>query len=426
MHVRPPEQCGCNEYQELSRRGFLTGAGMGVAALGLPRWMPSMVFAESANTSRDIVVSVFMRGGADGLTLVAPFGDQDYYTGRPNIAVPRPDSSSPSRGLALDNFFMLPPAMAGLLPPYLANQLLIVHAAGQSTNNTRSHFEAERYIEAGKPADYSISTGWLARHLLTSRPVNASAPLRGISIGWGGLRLTLTGAPRTLPIPQPENYRHYAPNDTVMDRMFNSGWSPARNAAKDALATVRLLQQIDFASYVPANGAIYPTSDFGHGFRSLAALIKSDSGLEAAHLDIGGWDTHANQGSTSGYMHTLMQDFANTLGAFWKDVMQGPTSRRITLVCLSEFGRNARENGSLGTDHGRASVAFVMGPNIAGGRVLSQWPGLNPAVLEDGQDLRVTIDHRDILAEVVQQRLGNPNISTIFPGYVPVPRGITT
>lgn len=260
---------------------------------------------------------------------------------------------------------------------------------------------------------------------MTSRAIDPSAPLRGISIGWGGMRLTLTGAPRSLPIPQPDNYRHYAPNDAVMDRMYNTGWSPARNAAKDALATVNLLKRIDFAHYIPANGAAYPATDFGRGFKSLAAIIKSDSGLEAAHLDIGGWDTHANQGSVGGYMHTLMSDFANTLGAFWADVMQGASSRRVTVVCLSEFGRNARENGSLGTDHGRASVSFVMGANIAGGRVLSQWPGLNRAVLEDGQDLRVTIDHRDILSEIVTERLGNPNLSAIFPGYTPVPRGIT-
>lgn len=427
--MKHAENCGCAEYQELSRRGFVTQAGMGmagVAALALPDWMPSVRFAESQNSSRDIIVSVFMRGGADGLTLVAPFGDPDYYAGRPAIAVPRPDSSSPNKGTALDNFFMLPPAMLGLRPAYLANQLLCVHATGQSTNNSRSHFEAERYIEAGKPLDYSIGTGWLARHLMTSPPVRATAPLRGIAIGWGGTRLTMTGAPRTLPIPQPDNYRHYAPNEGVLDRLYNVAWTPAKNAAKDAIATVNLLRSIDFRNYAPANGAVYPTTDFGRGFRALAAMIKADSGVEAAHLDIGGWDTHANQGSVAGYMNNLMLDFANTLGAFWADVMQGPVSRQITLVAVSEFGRNARENGSLGTDHGRASVAFVMGPNVAGGRVLAQWPGLARPLLEDGQDLRVTIDLRDILAEIVERRLGNPNLGTIFPGYVPVSRGITT
>ena len=417
---------GCNEYRELSRRGFVTATGLNMAALAIPSWVPSMRFAATANSSRDVIVSIFMRGGADGLTLVAPFGDPAYYSGRPSIAVPRPDSSSAQRGIALDNFFMLPPGMAGLRPAYLANQLLMVHATGQATTNTRSHFEAERYLEAGKPSDYSIATGWLARHLMTSAPMKPTAPLRGLSLSGGGTRLTLTGAPKTLPIPQPENYRDYAPDDSVLDRMYNTAWAPARDAAKDALRTVTLLRSIGFSGYTPANGAVYPGTEFGRGLRSLATIIKADAGLEAAHMDIGGWDTHANQGSTTGQMHTLMTDFSNTLGAFWADVMQGPTATNVTLVVFSEFGRNARENGSQGTDHGRASVAFFMGSNIAGGRVLAQWPGLTRDVLEDGQDLRVTIDHRDLLAEIVKRRLGNNNLSAIFPGYVPVERGITT
>ncbi len=420
------EECGCSEYKELSRRGFVT-SGLSVAALGLPEWMPEVRFAASQNSSRDILVSVFMRGGADGLTLVAPFEDPDYYTGRTAIAIPRPDSSAPNKGIALDNFFMFPQGMSGLLPAYQANQLLPVHATGQAANNTRSHFEAERYLEAGKPSDLlQISTGWLARHLQTSTPVQHNAPLRGISLSGGGTRLTLSGGPKTLPIPNPANYRHFAPDPTVLERMFASGWQPAKNAASDALRTVSVLQGINFNGYVPANSAVYPNTNFGRGLRSLAAMIKADIGLEAAHIDKGGWDTHANQGSTSGSMHQLMLDFANSLGAFWADVMQATTTYNVTVAVVSEFGRNARENGSQGTDHGRASVAFFMGRHIAGGRVLAQWPGLNRDVLEDRQDLRVTIDHRDLLAEIVKRRLGNNNLAAIFPDYVPVERGITT
>lgn len=419
------EPCGCSEYQELSRRSFMTAAGLSVAALALPEWLPQTTFAPSASTTRDVIISVFMRGGADGLTLVAPFGDADYYAGRPSIAVPRPDSSSPLRGTALDTFFMLPPGMSGLMPAYLAQQLAIVHATGQKGTNTRSHFDAERFMEAGKPLDYTLATGWLARHLMTSAPAKADAPLRGIALGWGGTRLTMTGAPRTLPIPDAANYRFYSPSEPSMTRMYATGWAPARDAANDAIATVQLLRSINFGGYRPANGATYPGTNFGQGFRALAALIKADVGLEAGHLDIGGWDTHAQQGSVSGALHQLMQDFSGTLGAFWADVMQAPTTYRVTVVAISEFGRNARENGSQGTDHGRASVAFVMGPGIAGGRVLATWPGLDQALLEDGQDLRVTIDYRDILSEVVRNRLGNPNLDQIFPGYVAVERGIT-
>ena len=417
---------GCTEYRALSRRGFLAAGAVPMAALALPSWLPDVRYAATEDTSRDVLVSVFMRGGADGLTLVAPFGDPDYYKGRPTIAVPRPDASARDRGIALDDFFMLPPGMSGLRAAYLARQLLVVHATGQAGSTSRSHFEAERYLEAGKPSDYSIATGWLARHLMTSAPVVPNAPLRGISLSGGGTRLTLTGAPNTLPIPQPESYRHFAPDETVLDRLFATAWSPARNAARDALRTVNLLKAINFTGYVPANGAAYPQTEFGRGMRSLAALIKADAGLEAAHIDIGGWDTHANQGSTDGQMSVLMADFSNALGAFWADVMQGAQARNVTVVVVSEFGRNARENGSRGTDHGRGSVAFFLGQGIAGGRVLAKWPGLARELLEDQQDLRVTIDHRDLLAEVVKRRLGNPNLGAIFPGYVPVERGVTT
>jgi uncharacterized protein (DUF1501 family) len=322
---------------------------------------------------------------------------------------------------------MLPQGMAGLRPAYLANQLLIVHATGavgdQLTLALRGR-ALPRGREAGRLRDRHRVAGAAPAHLGAAEADGATA--RDLVRGGGGTRLTLTGAPKTLPIPQPENYRHYAPDDSVLDRMFAGGWAPVRDSAKDALRTVNLLKAIGFSQYVPANGAVYPQTDFGKGLRALAAIIKGDAGLEAAHLDIGGWDTHANQGPTSGTMHTLMQDFSNSLGAFWADVMQGAGSHNVTVVVFSEFGRNARENGSQGTDHGRASVAFFMGQGIAGGRVMAQWPGLQRAQLEDGQDLRVTIDHRDLLAEIVKYRLGNPNLTTIFPGYVPVERGITT
>ena len=419
------DTCGCGEYRALSRRGFMATAGANMAALSLPAWLPDVAYRESEDTARDVIVSIFMRGGADGLTLVAPFGDPLYYTGRPTIAVPRPDSSSPVRGVALDNFFMFPQGMLGMYPAYQAGDLAVIHATGQRFTTSRSHFEAERYMEAGKPNDYSLVTGWLARHLATSTPSRANAPLRALALGWGGTRLTLTGAPKTLPIPVPGSYNLVTPVGAQLDRLYAGAWAPARSAARDGIATVNLLKSIDFRGYRPANGATYSNSDFNQGLRSLAALVKADVGVEAAHMDIGGWDTHANQGPTSGQMHQLMTDFANGVGAFWADVVKAPTNYRVTLVAISEFGRNARENGSMGTDHGRGSVAFVMGTAIAGGRVLAQWPGLSQDVLEDGQDLKVTMDYRDILAEVVTQRLGNPNLSYIFPGYTPVIRGIT-
>jgi uncharacterized protein (DUF1501 family) len=196
--------------------------------------------------------------------------------------------------------------------------------------------------------------------------------------------------------------------------------------ALDALNTVSLLTAINFAGYAPGGGAVYPTSGFGRGLRSAAALIKADVGIEAIQLDIGGWDTHSAQAPLTGSMSRTMTDLAQSLAAFHADTLTGGVSYNITVVVISEFGRNVRENGSQGTDHGRGSCMFVMGPGIAGGRVLTNnWVPLARENLEAGQDLRVTIDHRDVLAEIVSRRLGNPNLDVIFPSYVPTVRGVT-
>ncbi len=414
---------GCEEYRTLDRRRFIGMSSMGAMATALPSWFPEVRMAQSQDSTRDIVVSVFMRGGADGLTLVAPFADPNYYAVRPTIAVPRPDSNSPNRGTALNDFFMLPPGMSALMPVYRAGQLAIVQAAGQRFTNSRSHFEAERYLEQGKPDDYTLESGWLARHLASSNPLDPSAPMRGVSLT-SGLPRTLQGAPRTLPMPTPNNFNINTPNELALQRLFSGAWSPMRNAALDGLATVNVMRGLDFPGYQPSNGARYEENNIANALRSIAVMIRGEIGLEAAHVDYGGWDTHAQQGSVGGVMASLMTEFSRALAAFWQDIMQGPQAVRVTLVVATEFGRNVRENGSMGTDHGRAGVMFAMGPSVIGGRVFGDWPGIAREQLEDGQDLRVTTDTRDILAELVQKRLNNANQSLIFPNYVPRFRGV--
>ncbi|MEI6740688.1 MAG: DUF1501 domain-containing protein [Gemmatimonadaceae bacterium] len=396
------------------------------AALGLPSWFPHVELATAENGARDVLVTIFLRGGADGLSMVAPFGDASYYDGRPTIAIPRPDSRAQGRGLALDDFFMLPAALQALVPAYRAGNLLALQAVGQMATKTRSHFEAERYLEVGKPEDLSVDSGWVARHLQTSAPLLPGAPLRGIALAGGGIRYTLVGAPNTLAIPSPDNFRvNYLPDATIIDQMYATAWSPVRDSARAALATAELFKRLAFSTYKPDNGAVYPTTDLGRGLRSIAALLKAEVGLEAALLDAWGWDTHANQEPVEGAMAQSMKDLGDSVGAFWTDIMQGPLRKQVTVIVMSEFGRNARENGTRGTDHGRGGAGFVLGAGIRGGRVLTQWPGLAREQLEDGQDVRVTIDYRDIFAELVKRRLGNPNLSTIFPDYTPREYGIT-
>lgn len=424
--------CGCAEYRELSRRNFLSAAsGMSAAAAAsslFPAWLPKIVMAEHYSSSRDIMLSVFQRGGADGLSLVVPYADPNYYVARPTIGIPQPDSSSPNRATALDNYFAFSEGMLGLLPAFQSTDLLAVHATGQ-LNVSRSHFDAQRYMEVGKPVDPTIVTGWLGRHLASVPPLKAGSPLRGIGVS-AGLQQTLVGGPMTLPIANPANFTIGGATSTqakrfaVLQADYATTMDPLASAALDAVNTVQLLKAVNFTGYVPANGVVYPTSAFGTALRSVAVLIKAGVGIEAAQVDIGGWDTHSAEDPIAGSLFSTMQDFSYSLGAFWADVIS--TGFPVTAVSVSEFGRNVRQNGSLGTDHGRGTTMFAMGQSIAGGRVLTyEWPGLAPDDLEDGQDLHVTLDYRDILAEIVQNRLGNPNLATVFPDWTPTFRGVT-
>lgn len=422
---------GCTEYEELTRRQFMArAAGAALAAAAVPAWVPKVVLAQTQTSGRDVIVSIFLRGGADGLSLCVPFGDPNYYTARPTLAVPRPDSTDPNRAIALDDFFGFPPAMRGLLASFQNQDLLIVHGAG-SVNPSRSHFDQQRFVEVGKPADPSLVTGWLGRHLATVPPLKADAPLRALAIS-GAVPNTLWGAPKTIPSANPANFSIGGGTATRDDRLallaadYAGTAQPMRSVALDTVSTIALMRQVNITGYRPANGATYPTSNFGQALRSAAAMIKADVGVEAVTVDRGGWDTHASQGTTTGSMANSMRDLADALGAFHADVIQGTQASRVTVVVISEFGRNVRENGTQGTDHGRGSAMFAMGRNIGGGRVLTQnWQPLVRENLELGQDVKVTIDYRDILSEIVRVRLGNPNVGLVFPDFVPVNRRVT-
>ncbi|HEY5545459.1 MAG TPA: DUF1501 domain-containing protein [Gemmatimonadaceae bacterium] len=426
------DNCACSEYNELtSRREFLmkSGGAVGISAFAaaFPEWLPQVSIADAFVSNRDVVVSIFLRGGADGLTLCVPFGDPEYYTGRPTLAIPRPDSSATNKAIALDNMFGLPPNLSALFAAYQAGNLAIIHGAGL-TYNTRSHFDAQRFMEVGKSNDPTVNTGWLGRHLATSTPVRSDASLRAIGFS-DGLVDTLKGGPKTLPIPNPAAYGLSGSTSTRNERMnwlqseYATTIEPAKTAALDAIATINLLATLNLSAYQPANGAVYPNNGLGRGLKNTAGLIKADIGVEAAHLDVGGWDTHTQQ---AGGMATRMNELGGALGAFWQDCIASGLAQNITVVVISEFGRNVRENGGLGTDHGRGTAVFAMGRQIAGGRVITNnWMSLARENLQDQQDLKVSVDYRDVLAEIVKNRLGNNNLDVIFPGFVPTFRGVT-
>ncbi len=430
------DECrGCREYDQLSRqltRRNFVGMGAGLAAAAaVPAWLPRVVLADSENSSRDVLVAIFMRGGADSLSLCVPYAEPNYYRLRPTIAIPPPDSSDPNRALRLNGRFGFPPAFEPLMAAYNNDDLLVVHACGLPSS-TRSHFAAMHNMEVGQdepPAN--LFSGWLGRHLQVTAPTAESGVLRAVGLGFG-LQRSLAGAPKTLPISDLANFGLEGNGSTESERrlalsnMYRRFDEPLKTAARTTFDTINLLNRIGFDGYQPAAGAEYPENAFGYALRTTAALIKAQLGVEAIAIDIGGWDTHDNQGPTDGRMNALMQGFARSLGAFHAD-LEGDSVNNVTTITTSEFGRNAFENGSAGTDHGHGGLMLVLGDGIRGGRVLTDWPGLENDELYDGQDLQITIDYRDILTEILTQRLDNPNFRGVFgdPSFNPRNRRVT-
>ncbi len=414
---------GCGEYQALSRRQFIgDSAKVSLLAAIAPSWLPKVSYAKDYVANRDVIVSVYLRGGCDGLTMCVPHGDSDYYANRPNLAVPRPDSGSPDAAVNLDGFFGLPQPMAPLLESYQNGDLAVVHAAGNIDPN-RSHFDAQRHMEVGKANDPTLYTGWLGRHLMSAPPMEADAPLRGVGIAFG-LPRTLVGGPQTLPIPNLDTFgvtgytSTATPRLKVVSELYTTDEIGLTDVAADTLQTITLLEQINFSGYVPAGGAVYPAGAFGTAVRSTAALIRAEVGVEAVHIDLGGWDTHANQGVFFGTMFNLMTNLAGAISAFHKDVFTGYPGK-VVVVVVSEFGRVLKENASFGTDHGYGNVMFVVGQGVRGGQVYGQWPGLQVSQLHSGRYLKVTTDYRHVVAEVIEKRLGNTNMGFVFPDFSP-------
>lgn len=431
-----PATCpGCQEYRNWSRRDVLRTAAISAAALAAaPSWLPRVAFAQDYRSGpRDVIVQVFLRGGADGLTIVPPWSDPLYYSNRPTLAVPRPDNLSvplSHRTIALNNSgpvqFGLNPALAPLVPAYADGNLLVLHAVGLN-DSTRSHFDAMRYMEVGRNDDPLLRTGWLGRHIGSVSPVSETAPLRALALS-SGVQQTLAGGPRTLAFADPARATIGGSSATQLTRrarlydMYSRRNDLLKPIAVDTLATIDQLTAIDFPAYQPAPGVTYDTTNsFAYGLRASAALIKAQIGVEAVAIDFGGWDTHTQQGSLpGGEMYGNLASLGAALAAFYQDTL----NQNVLVVVLSEFGRRVKENGDKGTDHGHGNAMLLIGKGIAGGRVLTTWPGLAPEQLDQG-DLEITVDYRDILAELVARRLGNSNLSTVFPAFTPTFRNVT-
>jgi uncharacterized protein (DUF1501 family) len=403
----------------LTRRIFVKNGALAIAATAaVPSFLTRAALgAETSGRKRFVVI--FQRGAADGLNMVVPYGESAYYRMRPSIAIPQPRRGAESV-IDLDGFFGLHPSMSSLKPLWDAKQLAMVHAAG-SPDGTRSHFDAQDYMESGTPGVKSTEDGWLNRALRDPVAAKSASPFRALALG--------TTLPRTLAGPQPaialNNINEFAvggrgpaaqPVSNTFEAMYSESVDTVlHGTGRETFDAVKMLKSADPARYTPARGARYPRGRFGDSLRQLAQLLKADLGVEVAFADVGGWDHHVNEGGVQGQLANLSRQFAESLAAFWTDL--GDLGEDTVVVTMSEFGRTARENGNRGTDHGHANVMFVLGGPVKGGKVYGEWPGLNDGQLYEGRDLALTTDFRTVLGEAVTRHMGNKDLKTVFPGF---------
>jgi uncharacterized protein (DUF1501 family) len=386
-----------------------------VGTSAIPSFLERSVLAEAttAAANNKKLVVIFQRGAADGLNIVVPYRETNYYTMRPSIAIRQ------NEVLDLDGFFGLHPAMASLKPLYDQGHLAVVHAVG-SPDMTRSHFDAQDYMESGTPGVKITEDGWLNRALQAEVLKGKPSAFRAVALG--------TQVPRTLqgkiPALAVNNLADFSvagrgPQTSPMSNAFQAMYDSSADAVlhgtgQETFEAVKMLKAADPSKYQLAAGVVYPNTAFGNSLKQVAQLLKANLGVEAAFSDIGGWDTHQNQGSSNGQLANRLREFSDSLAAFWKDM--GDDAGNITLVTMSEFGRTARQNGTGGTDHGHANVMFVLGGAVKGGKIYGRWPGLANEHLNEGRDLAVTTDFRQILGEAAAKTLGARNLDIVFPG----------
>jgi uncharacterized protein (DUF1501 family) len=398
----------------ITRRAFLKGGAMAVVGTTVvPSFLTRAAFGAEVTGGKKRLVVLFQRGAADGLNIVVPHAERGYYQMRPTIAIPE------SSVLDLDGFFGLHPAMQAFKPLWDARHLAIVHAAG-SPDNTRSHFDAQDYMESGTPGVKSTEDGWLNR-AVAGEQTSAPSPFRAVALG-SSLPRTLSGPAAAVAISNVNDFAvgGRSPVASLAGNSFEAMYessvdSVLHGTGKETFDAVKMLKSANPAQYTPAAGANYPRGRFGDSLRQLAQLIKANLGVEVAFADIGGWDHHVNEGNTQGQLANVLRDFSQSIAAFWTDL--GDLAEDTVIVTMSEFGRTARENGTRGTDHGHANVMFVLGGNVKGGKVYGRWPGLEDHELYEGRDLMLTTDFRTVLSEAVEKQLGNPNVSQVFPGF---------
>ncbi len=404
---------------QLNRRFFLHKGALAIAGTAaIPTFLVRSVMAESAAPSGRRLVVIFQRGAVDGLNMVVPYREANYYAMRPTIAIPQ------NRVLDLDGFFGLHPSLTPFKPLYDQGHLAIVNATGSPSMN-RSHFEAQEYMESGTPGIKSTQDGWLNRALQAQDAREGSCcqqhtTFRALALA-PQVPLTLAGRIPAVALTNLNSFSvagrgpRLSPAASAFQAMYAGSGDQIFHAAGDeTFAAVRMLRAADPAQYKPAAGALYPNTQFGNSMRQIAQLLKANLGVETAFTNIFGWDTHHAQGGVEGQLSDRLRDFSASISAFWRDMGDG--AENITLVTMSEFGRTARENGTAGTDHGHANAMFVLGGQVKGGKVYGHWPGLAEEQLNQNRDLALTTDYRQVLGEILTGEMGAQNLNRVFPG----------
>ena len=399
-----------------SRRLFFRNSGSGHVWFGLSSHLafPRHVRRVKRRPAQENPHRHLQRGAVDGLNVVVPHGEPDYYSLRPSIAIPRPDGT-PASAIDLDGHFGLHPALRSLKPLWDTKQLAIVEAVG-SPDPTRSHFDAQDYMESGTPGLKATADGWLNRALLAEPK---SSALRAVSLG-PDLPRMLSGHNEALAVASIGDFQvKEAHAASLFETMYGTTADRVLNGTgRETFEGIKIMQSIQKTPYVPANNAHYPGGRLSQSLLQIARLIKADVGLEVAFTDVGGWDTHVNEVGPqphTGHLANLLRDFGDALAAFSQDM--GDRMADITIVSMSEFGRTVKENGDRGTDHGHANCMFVLGGGVNGGRVYGNWPGLQREQLYQQRDLNVTTDFRSVLSELVLKQMGNHQLATVFPGF---------
>jgi uncharacterized protein (DUF1501 family) len=405
----------------ISRRYFIKSGGIAMLGMAsLPSFLQRAVAATASPNKKKMVV-LFQRGAMDGLNVVVPFAEPNYYALRPTIAIPQPNRGGAEAAIDLDGFFGLHPSLEPLLPLFKNGQLAIVQAVG-SPDPSRSHFDAQDFMESGTPGVKATDDGWLNR-AIQSMAEEKPSPFRAVAFG-PYLPRTLQGTAPAVAIPDLKQFKMYGPQQTTeggFEAMYAQTVDQAmRGVGHETFEAIDQLKQINPDTYQPDNGAQYPKGRFGQSLMEIAELFKADVGLEVAFLDSGGWDHHVNEGGVQGQLANLLRDLGQGIAAFHQDM--GDRMGDVVFVSMSEFGRTAHENGNHGTDHGHANCMFVMGGDIKGGRVYSRWPGMSQGQLYEGRDLAVTTDYRSVLGEIISKHLGDRDLKAVFPGFANDPR----